>query len=252
MEMKEILKEGSDKLGVSLSSGHISSLLLYASLLKEWNEKMNLTAITDDEGIAVKHFLDSLSALTTEKVGKKVIDIGTGAGFPGLVIKTARPDTELTLLDSLNKRITFLKEVSSRLELENISFIHSRAEDGARKPELREQFDTVVSRAVANMTLLSELCLPYVKPGGYFLAMKGPMADSELKEAKRAIAILGGKTESVADIRIPFSELNHKIVIVKKISKTPVKYPRKPGIIGKNPIASCYTPGNVQHYQNNR
>ena len=245
--MERILQEGAEQMGFPLTETQRGQLCRYAALLKEWNEKINLTAITDDEGIAVKHFLDSLSAFVTGKVGRRVIDIGTGAGFPGLVLKIAQPQTELTLLDSLNKRINFLKETAEQLELSGITFIHARAEDGARRPELREQFDTAVSRAVANLPLLAELCLPYVRVGGYFLALKGPMADTELAEAKRAISILGGKTSEVVDVSIPFSQLNHKIVVIQKIAKTPVKYPRKPGVIGKVPIPTCY---NVQHQQN--
>jgi len=236
--MKEILKSGSEQLGIELDNEKIEQLMTYSSMLKEWNEKINLTAITDDEGIATKHFLDSMSAICTGYVNSKVIDVGCGAGFPGLVLKIAKPEIELTLLDSLNKRINFLKEVSTELNLCGISFEHSRAEDGARR--MREQFDTVVSRAVANMTVLSELCLPFLKVGGHFLALKGPLAEQELTDAKRAINILGGEVLDVFEAKIPHTDLSHKIIIVKKVRHTPMQFPRKAGIVTKNPIDSCY------------
>lgn len=236
--MENILNEGVEKLGIELSGEQIDKLLKYKDILLEWNEKMNLTAITDDFGIYTKHFLDSLTPILTGKVKGKVIDVGTGAGFPGLVLKTAMPDIELTLLDSLNKRITFLKEAAGAMGFSDIEFVHARAEDGARR--MREKFDTVVSRAVANMTVLSELCLPFLKIGGYFLALKGPMADEELLSAKRAITILGGEIEDVFSTEIPFTELSHKIIIVKKVRHTPMQYPRKAGIPSKTPIESCY------------
>lgn len=237
--MTDLLMSGSAQMGVPLDEKQTAMLEEYARLLVEWNEKINLTAICDNEGIAVKHFLDSLSAITTGYVKGKVIDVGTGAGFPGLVLKVARPEISLTLLDSLNKRINFLKEVSNALELEGVEFVHARAEDGARGA-LRGSFDTVVSRAVANMTALSELCIPYLKVGGRFLALKGPLANEELEKSKRAIHILGGEVEKVAEVKIPYSELSHKIIIVKKVRQTPLQYPRKAGIPTKNPLDNCY------------
>ena len=236
--MSDILKEGSKKLGIDLSDAQIDTLIKYKELLVEWNENINLTAITDDFGVYTKHFLDSLTTLLTDKVKGDVIDVGTGAGFPGLVLKIAKPEINLTLLDSLNKRINFLKEVSSEMGLEGIEFIHARAEDGARRE--REKFDTVVSRAVANMTVLAELCLPFVKVGGYFLALKGPMAEEELANAKRAIKILGGEIEDIFSAEIPFTDLSHKIIIIKKVRQTPMQYPRKAGIPSKTPIDTCY------------
>ena len=238
--MKSIIKDGAKQLGLEISELQINQLIKYAQLLKEWNKKMNLTAIKDDEGIAVKHFLDSMTAISTGKIGETVIDVGTGAGFPGLVLKIMKPEIKLTLLDSLNKRITFLKAIAEELGIEGIEFIHARAEDGGRNSKLRASFDTVVSRAVANMTTLSEWCLPFVKKGGYFLALKGPLADEELPATKRAISILGGKTEAVYEADIPFSDLHHKIIIVKKERQTPMKFPRKPGIAAKISIEQCY------------
>lgn len=239
--MRDLIVNGSEKLNINLNENQVQQLMDYAALLKEWNEKINLTAITDDEGIATKHFLDSLTAIKTGFVKGKVIDVGTGAGFPGLVLKIAQPEIKLTLLDSLNKRINFLKEVSHNLSIdEGIEFIHSRAEDGGKNRNLRGQFDTVVSRAVANLTVLSEWCMPFLKEGGYFLALKGPLADEEIKDAKRAIKILGGRIEDVFEAQIPFTDLKHKIIIIKKVGQTPMKYPRKPGIATKTPIGTCY------------
>lgn len=238
--MEKIIREGAAQLGLEISDLQVNQLIKYAQLLKEWNERMNLTAIKDDEGIAVKHFLDSMTAICTGRVGKAVIDVGTGAGFPGLVLKIMKPEMKLTLLDSLNKRITFLKAVADELGLEGIEFIHGRAEDGGRNARLRASFDTVVSRAVANMTTLSEWCIPFAKKGGYFLALKGPLADKELADAKRAISILGGSTESIYEADIPFSELHHKIIVVKKERQTPMKFPGKPGISTKLSIEQCY------------
>ena len=237
--MYNILTEGSQILRVELDEKQKKQLEKYSELLTEWNEKINLTAITEPKEIAVKHFLDSMTPIITGHIKGKVIDVGTGAGFPGLVLKIAKPEISLTLLDSLNKRINFLKEVSSELALDGIEFVHARAEDGARGVH-REKYDTVVSRAVANMTVLSELCLPFLKPGGSFLALKGPLADEELTAAKRAIHILGGEIEDVYETEIPFSELSHKIIIVKKVRHTPMQYPRKAGIPTKNPLDGCY------------
>ena len=239
--MRDLIVNGSEKLNINLNENQVQQLIDYAALLKEWNKKINLTAITDDEGIATKHFLDSLTAIKTGFVKGKVIDVGTGAGFPGLVLKIVQPEIKLTLLDSLNKRINFLKEVSHNLSIdEGIEFIHSRAEDGGKNRNLRGQFDTVVSRAVANLTVLSEWCIPFLKEGGYFLALKGPLADEEIKDAKRAIKILGGRIEDVFEAQIPFTDLKHKIIIIKKVGQTPMKYPRKPGIATKTPIGTCY------------
>lgn len=235
--MKEILTKGFSELNITTNERQITQLIQYSKLLTDWNTKINLTAICDEVGIARKHFLDSATALLTGRVSGKVIDVGTGAGFPGFVLKILNPEIELTLLDSLQKRINFLKAVGEELELD-AKYIHARAEDGGRMH--REQYDTVVSRAVANMTVLSELCLPFLKVGGYFLALKGPLAVEELEDAKRAIHILGGKVCEVFSAKIPDTDLNHKIIVIKKVRHTPQQYPRKPGIATKNPIESCY------------
>lgn len=206
----------------------------YADLLVEWNEKINLTAIVDPEGIAVKHFLDCLMIFKYVDMpkGASVIDIGTGAGFPGVVIKIARPDIKLTLMDSLQKRINFLDTLCSELGLD-VTTIHSRAED--IKPQQREGYDFAVARAVANMRVLTEYCLPYVKVGGSFIAMKGSTAAEEVKEATKAIATLGGKLE--AENLFELLEFGGRgIINVKKISQTLTKYPRNSGKISKQPL----------------
>lgn len=165
-----------------------------------------------------------------------MIDVGTGAGFPGIPLKIMNENIKLTLLDSLNKRINFLKIVAEDLELDNIEFCHGRAEDYGKDPNYREQFDVCVSRAVANLAVLTEYCLPFIKVGGYFIAQKGPKKDEELQDAKKAIKILGGEIESVLEVKIPFSDITHSIVLIKKVNETPKQYPRKAGKPTKNPI----------------
>lgn len=212
----------------------VKRLEKYADLLVEWNEKINLTAIVDPEGIAVKHFLDCLMIFKYIDIpkGASVIDIGTGAGFPGVVIKIARPDIKLTLMDSLQKRINFLDTLCSELGLE-VTTVHSRAEDIT--PKQREGYDFAVARAVANMRVLTEYCLPYVKVGGSFVAMKGSTATEEVKDSIKAIATLGGKLEAEDLFELP--EFGGRgIINVKKISQTPTKYPRNSGKISKQPL----------------
>ena len=231
--MEELLTEGFFEFGIDVSDTAIEKLTEYAKLLKIWNEKMNLTAVTDDFGIATKHFLDSATPLLTGLVSGSVIDVGTGAGFPGVVLKILKPEIELTLLDSLKKRLTFLECVLNELDL-NATLVHTRAEDGVKT--LRGGFDTAVSRAVASMPVLSEFTIPYLKEGGHLLALKGPLAETELTDAKNAIKILGGEIEPTFSVKIPKTDLNHKIVIVKKVRQTPLKYPRKAGIVTKKPL----------------
>lgn len=211
-------------------------LEIYKELLLEWNEKMNLTAITEDNEVDVKHFLDSLSLFKTKYLenNKTLVDIGTGAGFPGLVAKIYNKDLEVTLLDSLNKRLTFLEEVISQLNLQGVKTLHGRAEELGRK-ELRETFDIATSRAVANLSTLLEYDLPFVKVGGYFIAMKGPEYLEELEKAKNAIKLLGGKLEEVIEIKLPL-DITHYLVVIKKINSTPNKYPRAGGKPKKNPL----------------
>ncbi|MBQ9083297.1 MAG: 16S rRNA (guanine(527)-N(7))-methyltransferase RsmG [Clostridia bacterium] len=192
----EMLKSGAAAMNIELTDTQLAQFDLYATLLVEWNQKMNLTAITDPEGIVVKHFLDSLSFLRYVKPPKNasLIDVGTGAGFPAVVLKIARPDLRITLLDSLNKRLLFLQEVSRQLHLP-MTTVHARAEEGGRNPQLRQKFDFATARAVAALPVLSEYCLPFVKKGGAFVAMKGPGGETELTDAQKAIRTLGGKHE---------------------------------------------------------
>ncbi len=233
--MTEILKKYFDELNLEITELQISQFEKYYSFLVEYNEKVNLTAITEKEDVALKHFADSASLLCKVdlKSGDSLIDVGTGAGFPGMVLKILRPDIKITLLDSLNKRITFLKELSALLELD-VTCIHSRAEDAAKNKDLRESFDIATSRAVANLQTLSEYCLPFVKVGGIFSPLKGPAASDEIDAAARAIKILGGANAKVEEINL--GKLTHKIVLIDKIIKTPPKYPRNGAKPQNNPL----------------
>lgn len=221
--------------GQTVTEVQYGQFLRYGELLKEWNEKINLTAITDDEGIMTKHFLDSLTVFQFPPIreAKTLIDVGTGAGFPGLPLKIIQPELELTLLDSLNKRLNFLKEVGSELKLTHIDYVHARAEDGSRNPLYRDKFDIAVSRAVANLTLLAELCLPYVRKGGYFIALKGPAVEEELMQAEKTISLLGGNVEQVMEVAVAGTDLKHNLVIVKKLQETPKRFPRTSAAIKK-------------------
>ncbi len=236
--MKNKLLTGAKSFGINLSQTQADSFVTYMNLLREWNEKINLTAITEPEDVITKHFLDSMSVLGTKyiKDTDSLIDVGTGAGFPGLVLKIAKPTLKVTLLDSLEKRLNFLKLVSDEIGICDINFIHSRAEDGGKSPATREKYDVAIARAVANMSTLSEYLLPFVKVGGYFIAQKGPLADEELENAKNAIGVLGGKIQEVIDVEIPYTDLKHRIVIVKKIKPCPNGYPRKAGTPSKKPL----------------
>ncbi len=199
----------------------------YMELLIEWNKKMNLTAITEPKEIKLKHFKDSLTILKHIKPGSKLIDIGTGAGFPGIPLKIMEPSLEITLVDSLNKRILFLEEAINKLELKNIKAIHARAEEIGKEPEYREQYDVVVSRAVANMRVLAEYTLPLIKVGGMAIYMKGPNIEEELEEAKTTIKTLGGKITKIDSFTLEGSDLARTNIIIEKKQKTPNKYPRK-------------------------
>ncbi len=237
MNIKEIVSLATRDYRVRLSEIQLEQLETYYELLKEWNERMNLTAITDPEGVAVKHFADSLSLLNCVDIEQnaKIIDIGTGAGFPGLVLKIARPDIQLTLLDSLNKRLLFLEETASRLELE-VELLHSRAEDGAKKAELRENFDFAVARAVAQLNVLSEYCLPYVRPGGKFIAMKGPQTGEETAKSKKAVQTLGGRVSECFEFSLPLHGGDRTIIVINKIKSTPKGFPRSSGQIKSKPL----------------
>mgnify|MGYP001569233062 CR=1 FL=1 len=238
MEYFDILNEASNNVGLKFDQKKYDQFMLYKDLIKEWNEKINLTAIKEDEAIVQKHFIDSMKVFKFDQLknAKNVIDIGTGGGFPGIPMKIIKPEVNIVLLDSLNKRIIFLNEVINRLDLKNIKAIHGRAEDFAKEKQYREKFDVAVSRAVANLTVLSEYCIPYVKVGGYFVAMKGPAVEEEIKLSKNAIRMLGGQIEHIEKVQIEGSDLNHNLVIIKKISQTHKKYPRKAGIVAKDPL----------------
>lgn len=226
--MTEKIIKCASLLGIDLTENMAEKLISYYNILIERNKVMNLTRITEEYDVITKHFLDSLTPLLTGYVSGNVIDVGTGAGFPGLVLKCAKPDINLTLLDSLNKRIMFLQDAAIEMNIiDGISFIHSRAEDAGLNLIHREKYDTVVSRAVANLRTLSEWCLPFLKVGGYFLALKGPLAKSELTDAKEAITVLGGEVADIFTVDIPDTDLSHKIIIIKKVRHTPKQLPRK-------------------------
>lgn len=230
--IKNLLQNYIKDYKITLKENQYEQFQKYFELLAEWNEKMNLTAITDESGVALKHFADSLSLLNFVDIpqNSSLADVGTGAGFPGVVLKIARPDIKLTLIDSLNKRLVFLGEVCAQLGIE-AELIHSRAEDGARDEKLRESFDFAVSRAVARMNVLSEYCLPYVKVGGAFCAMKGAQANEEFKESLNAINTLGGKLEKKYFFELPENGGERAIAVVRKVKNTPQKYPRQSGKI---------------------
>lgn len=224
-----LFTQGLQELTLAARETQVSQFSSYSALLKEWNQKMNLTAIVDDDGIAVKHFLDSILPLAHLNLpqGIKVADIGTGAGFPGIPIKIMRPDFQMTLVDSLNKRITFLKTVCEELSLKDITCIHGRAEELGKNRIYREQFDVLFSRAVANMKVLSEYCLPFVKVGGMFVALKAEDSEIELQEAKAMIGSLGGKVEQVLEASLPQSDILRKLIVIRKEKSTPPQFPRR-------------------------
>jgi len=238
MEYYNLLEQAVSRVGAEFNKDKYNQFMLYMELLKEWNKKINLTRITEDDEIIKKHFIDSINLLQFKEIynAKTMIDIGTGAGFPGIPIKIILPDIEVTLLDSLNKRLVFLDEVISKLNLKNIITIHKRAEEGGRDKNLREAYDIAASRAVANLSVLSEYCLPYVKKGGYFIALKGPKIEEEIEEGKGAVNVLGGSIYKVEEVIIEETDLKHNLVIIKKEKNTSSIYPRKGKNVGKNTI----------------
>ena len=225
-------------LGIKLNEKQIKQFLTYYEMLVEWNSFMNLTAITEFEDVMKKHFIDSISLIKAYDISKpvNVIDVGTGAGFPGLALKIAYPNLKITLLDSLNKRIQFLNEVIQKLQLEEITTIHGRAEDYSKREEYREKFDLCVSRAVANLSTLSEYCLPYVKKGGYFVSYKSEKVSEEITIAEHAIKILGGIIDRQVEFYLPKSDIYRNLFVIKKVENTPKKYPRKAGLPSKEPL----------------
>lgn len=239
MEFEEFKREFEKylaKMNISLLKEQYGQFYAYMELLIEWNEKMNLTAITEPKEIILKHFVDSLTIAKYVKEDKSIIDMGTGAGFPGIPIKIYRKDVKVVLADSLNKRIKFLDEVIDKLKLENVETIHCRAEELGKSKQYREKFDYATSRAVANLSILSEYLMPFVKLNGKCIFMKTIEVEEELEKAKKAIKTLGGKIEKVDKFEIPESDLGRSIIIVKKEKITPSKFPRKPGTPAKEPL----------------
>ena len=234
----EQLKRKSEQLEVELTEHQLEQFKTYYEMLIEKNKVMNLTAITEKDEVIDKHFIDSISlnkAVDTTKP-LKILDLGTGAGFPGIPLKIAYPNLTITLLDSLNKRIKFLQEVIEELGLQEIEGIHGRAEDFAKQPAYREQYDLCVSRAVANLATLSEYCLPYVKEGGCFISYKSGAVEEEVNQSKKAIAELGGRIKEVIAFTLPKTDIERTFVVIEKVKKTPKKYPRKAGLPSKEPL----------------
>ncbi|WP_027339676.1 16S rRNA (guanine(527)-N(7))-methyltransferase RsmG [Halonatronum saccharophilum] len=232
------LKKGSRELGVELNEQQLDQFIKYMEILKEWNQKMNLTAIDDEEEIVIKHFLDSISCIKGADFGqiKRVIDVGTGAGFPGVPLKILFPHLELTLLDSLKKRITFLKHVGSELGFENIEYIHGRAEDYGQDEKYREKYDCSLARAVASLNILSEYTLPFVKVGGIFLSQRGSEVKDDIIQGEEAIDRLGGSFYDLIEVEVPYLDADRSLVVIDKVVSTPDKYPRRAGKPKKRPL----------------
>lgn len=236
--MADFLRENLEKIGIEPSNLQCEQLNNFHKILCEWNEFMNLTGITEYNEVVIKHFVDSLAVncVYSFKKTDRVVDIGTGAGFPGIPLKIMYPETNFTLLDSLNKRIKFLDEVIKNNSLKNIETLHGRAEDFAKNKDYREKYDVCVSRAVANLSTLSEYCLPYVKVGGVFIAYKAGQLDEELKASERAVKLLGGEIAQVHKLTLPDTDIDRTFVVIKKTAATLKKYPRKAGLPSKEPL----------------
>lgn len=234
----DIFEEDLKTLGIILSDGQLSQFIRYFEMLTEWNKMINLTAITEYDEVMKKHFVDSLTLVKVYDTGKPstVIDVGTGAGFPGLALKIAFPHLKVTLLDSLNKRIQFLDNVIEKLCLTEVKTIHGRAEDYAKRGMLREKFDLCVSRAVANLSVLSEYCIPFVRQGGKFIPYKSENISEEISAAEHAISVLGGNVENVCSFHLPNSDICRSLPVIEKKRQTPVQYPRKSGLPSRNPL----------------
>jgi len=233
--METYFKELALKLNIQLSEKQLKEFFQYKDFLIETNKHINLTAIVEDKEIILKHFIDSLTIYQYIENGKNLIDVGTGAGFPGIPLKIVSDELDVTLLDSLNKRVNFLNDVINQLDLKKISAMHGRAEDIARLEQYREKFDYVTARAVANLATLAEFCIPFLKVGGTFICMKANIKD-EVENAKSAIKILGGEITSIEKFYLPDSEIERNIILIKKVNNTPSKYPRKAGLPGKEPL----------------
>lgn len=234
-----ILEEGCKELGITLNEIQKKQFTDFYEYLVEKNKVMNLTGITEFQEVLIKHFLDSLACVKAVDMSriKRIMDIGTGAGFPGVPLKIAFPHLEACLLDSLKKRVNFLEETFQMLKLENITAIHGRAEEYAKNKQYRETYDLCVSRAVSNLATLSEYCLPYVKTGGYFISYKSGTVQEEVEQAQKAVKILGGKIQNVVYFQLPDSEIQRSLVVIEKIKATPGRYPRKAGTPLKEPLS---------------
>ena len=235
----EILEKGCEELGITLNDTQKHQFIQFYEYLIEKNKVMNLTGITEFQEVLIKHFLDSLACVKAVDMSqiKRIMDIGTGAGFPGVPLKIAFPHLEACLLDSLKKRVNFLEETFQLLKLENITAIHGRAEEYAKNKQYRETYDLCVSRAVSNLATLSEYCLPYVKTGGYFISYKSGTVQEEVEQAQKAVKILGGKIQDVVYFQLPDSEIQRSLVVIEKIKATPGRYPRKAGTPLKEPLS---------------
>ena len=238
IENIELLKNRLVDFSINVDETILDRFEKYRQILVEYNQHMNLTGITEQREVYIKHFLDSVAIFKNGYIADdlSVIDVGTGAGFPGLPLKICNPKIKLTLLDSLNKRINFLKTVGQELGLNEIEYVHGRAEDIAQKPEHREKYEIATARAVASLPVLLELCVPYVKIGGFFICLKGPSVDIELGQAKNAMKLLGVRLVEKINVILPDQELKHNILVFKKEEKTPAKYPRRAGKPSKNPL----------------
>lgn len=235
---KEEMQRAAAEYGITLTDTQMEQFNRYYELLIEWNEKINLTAITEAKEVAIKHMIDSITAYDEAlfKDGTTVIDVGTGAGFPGLPLKIFHPEIKLTLMDSLNKRIKFLQTVVEELGLSGVECVHARAEEGARNKKYREAFDIAVSRAVARLPILCEYCLPFVKKGGHFIALKGMQYHEEAEEGAKAIKVMGGSKTEIRPVKLPEIDDKRAVIIITKTMPTPKAYPRKAGTPTKNPI----------------
>ncbi len=233
---KTLLKEKAEKYGVILDEKALERFDIYARLLVEWNEKINLTAITEPDEIVIKHFVDSLTVFSAMNIpeGAKVIDVGTGAGFPGVAMLIARPDLDITLMDSTNKKLNVIRDILENIGLE-ANVVHKRAEEAGQSKDFREQYDFATARAVSNLRDLSEFCLPFVKVGGTFISMKSAKADEEIEEGKKAISVLGGKIKEKRTFELEEAG-ERTIILIEKLSSTPGKYPRPSAKMAKNPI----------------
>lgn len=238
MEALNPLKKTLEAMNIENSQELIEKFRIYMEGVLEWNEKVNLTTITDPDEFAIKHFVDSIICANYPEYinAAKIIDVGTGAGFPGIPLSIISPEKEFILMDSLNKRLKIIDELCQRADIKNVVTLHARAEELAKNKAHRERYDLCVSRAVANMAVLAEYCLPFIKVGGFLMAYKGPEAENEVREAEHALYLLGGRAEEIRNGNLKEFGIDHKVVVIKKVSNTPSKYPRKPGTPTKEPL----------------